>query len=80
MITSMIEGGIRIPRFQMRAYRSDRQFGPGTLFHHGGRAIRVSSTTDAPTIPVVAAMTVPINVTDMASPPGIPSSQDLHAS
>ena len=31
----------------------------------------VSITTEAPTMPVVAAMIVPINVTDMASPPGI---------
>ena len=35
-----------------------------------GSAIRVSMITDAPTMPVVAAMMVPISVTDIASPPG----------
>ncbi len=35
-----------------------------------GRAISVSMMTEAPTMPVVAAMMVPIKVTDMARPPG----------
>ena len=35
-----------------------------------GNAIIVSITTEAPTMPVVAAMIVPISVTDIASPPG----------
>ncbi len=36
-----------------------------------GSAISVSMTTEAPTMPVVAAMIVPISVTDIARPPGI---------
>ena len=35
-----------------------------------GSASMVSMTTEAPTIPVVAAMTVPMETTAIASPPG----------
>ena len=35
-----------------------------------GSAISVSITTEAPTMPVVAAMMVPSKVTAIASPPG----------
>jgi hypothetical protein len=36
-----------------------------------GSAIKVSITTEAPTMPVVAAMIVPMSVTDIARPPGM---------
>ena len=36
-----------------------------------GSAISVSMMTEAPTMPVVAAMMVPMMVTDMARPPGM---------
>ena len=42
-----------------------------------GSAISVSMMTEAPTMPVVAAMMVPIKVTDMASPPGNAARQHL---
>ena len=71
MITSIMEGGIKMPSVPAEAIvpvASSLAY-PRSIID--GSAIIVSMTTEAPTIPVVAAMIVPIKVTDMARPPGI---------
>ena len=72
MITSMMDGGMRIPSVPADAMvptASSLLYPRSSMV---GSAMSVSITTEAPTMPVVAAMIVPISVTDMASPPGMP--------
>ncbi len=70
MMTSMIEDGIRIPSVPAEAIvpTASSLLKPRSII--AGKAMSVSITTEAPTMPVVAAMMVPISVTDIASPTG----------
>ena len=71
IITNMIDGGINIPKVPAEAIVPTARWVSYFLSNIDGRAIIVSITTEAPTIPVVAAIIVPIIVTDIAKPPGI---------
>ena len=69
MMTSMIEGGIRIPSVPEAAMVPVASFGLYPACSMVGRARSVIMTTDAPMMPVAAAKIVPIKVTASAKPP-----------
>ena len=69
-MTSMIDGGIKIPKVPEAAIVPVASEGLYLRSNITGKASKVIITTDAPIIPVVAAIMVPIIVTDKANPPG----------
>ena len=71
MITSMMLGGIKIPSVPAEAIVPTAKDLLYPLESITGKAMSVSIMTDAPTMPVVAAMIVPSKVTAIARPPGI---------
>ena len=66
----MMEGGIRIPSVPAEQIVPAANRMEYFCLSITGKAIRPSITTEAPTIPVLAAMTMPTMVTDKANPPG----------
>ena len=70
IITSIIDGGIKIPKVPDAAIVPVARDLSYFLSNITGNANSVIITTDAPIIPVVAAIIVPIIVTDKAKPPG----------
>jgi hypothetical protein len=68
--TSIMLGGIKMPRVPEAAMVPVASAGEYLRWSITGKASSVSITTVAPTIPVVAAMIVPISVTESARPPG----------
>ena len=70
IIINIILGGIRIPNVPDAAITPVARAWLYFCLIIGGNAKAVIIVTDAPIIPVIAARTVPITVTDIARPPG----------